>query len=177
MSRAAKSPVIVPAGVEITLSGQELIVKGSKGVLKLLVHQAVSVVIDGDKVSFAPKDEASSADAFVGTMKALSKNMVEGVSKGFEKKLLLKGVGYKAQVQGAVLLLNLGFSHPVKFAIPAGVNIETPTPTDVVIKGIDRHLVGQVAANIRAYRSPEPYKGKGVRYHDEVVVLKEGKKK
>lgn len=176
MSRIAKYPVEVPKGVEVTLGGTEITVKGPLGTLKQAMLPAVSIEKDGDKLQVRAGDGVD-AGAMSGTMRALLANMVNGVTKGFEKKLTLVGVGYKAQAQGSKLNLSLGFSHPVVHDMPNGIKAETPTQTEIVIKGIDKQLVGQVAAEVRAYRSPEPYKGKGVRYADEVVVIKETKKK
>jgi large subunit ribosomal protein L6 len=177
MSRVAKNPVQLPSGVDVSIDGQSITVKGSKGQLVHDVHTAVEVLKNDNVLTFGPRSSDSGANALAGTTRALINNMVTGVSQGFEKKLQLIGVGYRAQAQGKVLNLSLGFSHPVEFAVPEGVTIETPSQTEVVVKGIDKQKVGQVAANIRAYRPPEPYKGKGVRYADEVVVRKEAKKK
>jgi large subunit ribosomal protein L6 len=177
MSRVAKNPVVVPAGVEIKLDGSLLSVKGPKGQLKLNVHPLVSVANGTDSIAVKAQDESTFADALSGTHRALVQNMVKGVTKGFEKKLTIIGVGYRAAVQGKKLNLSLGFSHPVVFNVPEGITIETPSQTEIVIKGADKQVVGQVAAEIRAYRPPEPYKGKGVRYADEHVVKKEAKKK
>ena len=177
MSRIAKYPVAVPKGVEVTLSNTGISVKGPLGTLKQFMLPSVRIEREGDNLLCRAVDGALNGSAMSGTMRALVHNMVTGVTKGFEKKLTLVGVGYKAQVQGAKLNLSLGFSHPVVHDMPNGIKVETPTPTEVLIKGIDRQLVGQVAAEVRAYRSPEPYKGKGVRYADEVVVIKETKKK
>jgi large subunit ribosomal protein L6 len=177
MSRVANNPVEIPKGVEITLSGQTVKVKGSKGEMMHETHPSVEVSQEESVLKFAARTSESSANALAGTTRALVNNMVTGVSQGFEKKLQLIGVGYRAQAQGNKLNLALGFSHPVDFEVPAGVTVETPSQTEVVIKGIDKQQVGQVAANIRAYRPPEPYKGKGVRYADEHVVRKEAKKK
>jgi large subunit ribosomal protein L6 len=177
MSRIGKLPVTVPAGVEITVSASEVAVKGPLGVLKQPVASTVAVKREGDKVSVELLEDSIQADAMSGTLRALLANMVHGVSKGFEKKLNLVGVGYRAQAQGDKLNLTLGFSHPVVHQMPKGVKVQTPTQTEILVSGIDRQQVGQVAAEIRAYRPPEPYKGKGVRYSDEVVVLKETKKK
>jgi large subunit ribosomal protein L6 len=176
MSRVAKYPVEVPKGVEVTLGAAEVSVKGPLGTLKRTMLPFVAIEKDGDKLQVRA-GAGDSANAMSGTMRALLANMVNGVTKGFEKKLTLVGVGYKAQAQGSKLNLSLGFSHPVVHDMPNGIKVETPTPTEIVIKGIDKQLVGQVAAEVRAYRSPEPYKGKGVRYVDEVVVIKETKKK
>ncbi len=176
MSRVGKNPIQLPKGVEISL-GDMITVKGPLGTLSQKTPGNVKVAVDAGVVSFEPTDESIQANAMSGTLRALLNNMVNGVSKGFEKKLNLVGVGYRAQAQGDSLNLSLGFSHPVVHKMPAGIKAETPTQTEIVIKGIDRQKVGQVAADVRAYRPPEPYKGKGVRYSDEVVVLKETKKK
>ncbi len=177
MSRVAKNPVAVPAGVEVTLSTSLISVKGPLGVLMQAANQDVVISREGDVLQFAPVGDSIRANAMSGTMRALLANMVQGVTKGFEKKLLLVGVGYRAQAAGDTLNLTLGYSHPVAHKMPAGVKVETPTQTEILIKGMDRQKVGQVAADVRAYRRPEPYKGKGVRYADEVVVIKETKKK
>lgn len=177
MSRVAKNPVAIPAGVEVTLAAEEIIVKGPLGTLKQKQNANVKIVKDGAELKVEKNAESIAADAMSGTMRALLANMVHGVSKGFERKLTLVGVGYRAQAKGDVLNLTLGFSHPVDHKMPAGVKVETPTQTEIVVKGADKQQVGQAAAEIRAYRSPEPYKGKGVRYADEVVVIKETKKK
>ena len=177
MSRVAKNPVNVPANVELKLNGGVLSVKGPKGRLEYQVHPLVTVAQNGNVVTFAVKDQSAFANALSGTARALVNNMVTGVSKGFEKKLTIIGVGYRAAVQGKKLNLTLGFSHPVAYAIPEGITIETPSQTEITIKGADRQLVGQVAAEIRAYRPPEPYKGKGIRYTNEQIVKKEAKKK
>jgi len=177
MSRIGKLPVTVPAGVEVTASATEVAVKGPLGTLKQPVASNVTVKRDGDKVTIELREDSIQADAMSGTLRALIANMVQGVSKGFEKKLNLVGVGYRAQAQGDKLNLTLGFSHPVVHQMPKGVKVQTPTQTEILVSGIDKQQVGQVAAEIRSYRPPEPYKGKGVRYSDEVVVLKETKKK
>jgi large subunit ribosomal protein L6 len=177
MSRVGKMPIAIPKGVEVTIEADKIVVKGPMGTLTLPLTGQVLVKNDSDILTFAPTDESREANAMSGTVRALVNNMVNGVSKGFEKKLTLVGVGFKAQAQGDKLNLALGFSHPVVHSMPAGVKCETPTPTEILIKGIDRQQVGQVAAEVRAYRSPEPYKGKGVRYADEVVIIKETKKK
>ena len=177
MSRIAKYPVDVPKGVEVTLSDSEIFVKGPLGTLKQFLLPAVKIERDGEKLLCRAIEGAPNAGAMSGTMRALLNNMVIGVTKGFEKKLTLVGVGYRAQAQGAKLNLTLGFSHPVAHDMPNGIKVETPTQTEILIKGIDKQVGGQVAAEVRAYRSPEPYKGKGVRYADEVVVIKETKKK
>ncbi len=177
MSRIAKNPVVVPAGVEITMSANEITVKGALGTLKQALNADVTVVREGDSLQCAAANDSQQAKAMSGTVRALLANMVKGVSQGFERKLTLVGVGYRAQAKGDVLSLALGFSHPVDHQMPAGVKVETPSQTEILIKGIDKQQVGQVAAEVRAYRSPEPYKGKGVRYADEVVAIKETKKK
>jgi len=177
MSRIGKAPVALPKGVEVGIKPVELSVKGPLGTLTQRLNGDVKVSQEGDKLLFAVANESDQANAMSGTLRALVANMVAGVTKGFERKLTLVGVGYRAQAQGDKLNLTLGFSHPVVHLMPKGVKVETPTQTEIVIKGIDRQLVGQVAAEVRAYRPPEPYKGKGVRYADEQVVLKETKKK
>ena len=177
MSRVAKAPVVVPAGVTITLSGQDIQVKGPMGELSRTIHSDVVVSQEENNIITNIVADVKGAWAQAGTTRALINNMVEGVSKGFEKKLVLQGVGYRAKAAGKSLDLSLGFSHPIKHAIPEGITCETPSQTEVVLKGADKHLVGQTAANIRAYRKPEPYKGKGVRYADEYVRRKEAKKK
>lgn len=177
MSRVAKYPVAVPKGVDVTLAGQSITVKGPLGTLTQPILPSVTIAREGDNLQCRAVEGTVNGGAMSGTMRALVNNMVAGVTKGFEKKLTLVGVGYKAQAQGSKLNLSLGFSHPVVHDMPAGIKVETPTPTEIVIKGTDRQVVGQVAAEVRAYRSPEPYKGKGVRYADEVVVIKETKKK
>lgn len=177
MSRVAKNPVVLPAGVEVTVGQGELTVKGPLGSLKQRLHPSVTVEREGSAVKMVAVDGVEGGNAMSGTLRALVNNMVIGVSKGFERKLNLVGVGYRAQAQGDKLNLTLGFSHPVVHQMPAGVKVETPTQTEIVIKGVDKQQVGQVAAEVRAYRAPEPYKGKGVRYSDEVVILKETKKK
>lgn len=177
MSRIAKYPVVVPSGVEVTMTANEITVKGSLGTLKQALSSDVSVVREGDNLQCAAANDSKQASAMSGTVRALIANMVKGVSQGFERKLTLVGVGYRAQAKGDVLSLALGFSHPVEHPMPAGIKVETPSQTEIVIKGIDKQQVGQVAAEVRAYRSPEPYKGKGVRYSDEVVAIKETKKK
>ena len=178
MSRIGKNPVVLPAGVEVSLD-EQIVVKGPLGTLKTAAHPAVTISRDGQSLIVAKADgvDARTAAAMWGTMQANLSNMVTGVSRGFEKKLQLIGVGYRAQVQGDTLNLSLGFSHPVAHKMPQGVRAECPTPTEIVIKGSDKQQVGQVAAEVRAYRKPEPYKGKGVRYVNETVVIKETKKK
>jgi large subunit ribosomal protein L6 len=177
MSRIGNLPVKIPAGVEVALGEAQLVVKGPLGTLTQPVSGGVRVKRDGDAVKFERDNDSIEANAMSGTLRALLANMVQGVTKGFEKKLNLVGVGYRAQAAGETLNLTLGFSHPVAHKMPKGVKVETPTQTEILIKGIDKQQVGQVAAEIRGYRPPEPYKGKGVRYADEVVVLKETKKK
>jgi large subunit ribosomal protein L6 len=176
MSRVGKNSIVLPAGVVVTV-GEQITVKGPLGALSAASHPAVSVSVEGQSVSVSKNDLGDNGSAMWGTMRANLNNMVIGVSKGFEKKLLLVGVGYRAQAQGDVLNLSLGFSHPVVHKMPVGVKVECPTQTEILIKGYDKQQVGQVAAEVRAYRRPEPYKGKGVRYSDEVVVIKETKKK
>ena len=177
MSRVAKAPITVPSGVTITLNGQTVVVKGKNGELTLNVNPAVEIVVDGNVVRTNPRIGFDNADAQAGTARALINNLVTGVAEGYTRKLELVGVGYRAKAEGKVLNLSLGFSHPVAYAVPEGITIETPSQTEVVVKGADKQLVGQVAANIRAYRKPEPYKGKGVRYSNENVRRKEAKKK
>jgi len=170
-------PIAVPAGAEVAISAAAITVKGPLGVLTQALNGQVKVENNAGTLSFEPSNDSREANAMSGTLRALVNNMVNGVTKGFEKKLNLVGVGYKAQAAGDKLNLSLGFSHPVVHAMPEGVTVTTATPTEIVIKGIDRQKVGQVAAEVRAYRAPEPYKGKGVRYSDEVVKIKETKKK
>ncbi|MBE1273309.1 50S ribosomal protein L6 [Enterovibrio baiacu] len=177
MSRVAKAPVVIPAGVEVKLNGQEITVKGSKGELSRVINEAVVVSQEDNAVTFAPREGIVKANAQAGTARALVNNMVVGVTEGFTKKLMLKGVGYRAAIKGNAVALTLGFSHPVEHELPAGVKAECPSQTEIVLTGMDKQQVGQVAADIRAYRQPEPYKGKGVRYADEVVRTKEAKKK
>jgi len=177
MSRVAKAPISVPSGVQVAINGQVVSVKGSAAELKLNVNSLVMPVFENGILSVKPVVDTTDANAQAGTARALLANMVNGVSKGFERKLQLVGVGYKAAVQGDSINLALGFSHPVIHKLPAGVKAETPTPTEIVLKGADKQVIGQTAAEIRAYRPPEPYKGKGVRYSDERVVIKETKKK
>ena len=177
MSRVAKMPITVPAGADVAITAQSITVKGPLGTLVQPLNGLVKVEQKDGSLSFDVVDDSRESNAMSGTLRALVNNMVTGVTKGFEKKLTLVGVGYKAQAAGDKLNLSLGFSHPVAHAMPAGVTATTPTPTEILIKGIDRQQVGQVAAEVRAYRSPEPYKGKGVRYAEERVVIKETKKK
>lgn len=177
MSRVAKANVTIPAGVDVSINADTINVKGKGGNLSLPLNALVTISSNDGKLSFVPANDSRDADALAGTFRQLVNNMVKGVTDGFEKKLTLIGVGYKAAVQGNKLNLNVGFSHPVNFEMPEGVTAVTPTPTEVVIKGADRQVVGQLAAEIRAVRPPEPYKGKGIRYADEKVVIKETKKK
>jgi large subunit ribosomal protein L6 len=177
MSRVAKSPIALPAGVQVTLAGRKVSIKGPKGTLSFEPHPAVKVVQEGQQLKLSVADGAADVTKFAGTARAVMANMVAGVTKGYQKELELIGVGYKAQAQGKKLNLTLGFSHPIDFPVPEGITIETPEQTKIVIKGADKHMVGQVAAKIRGFRPPEPYKGKGVRHAGERVVLKEGKKK
>ena len=177
MSRVGKMPIAVPQGVDVALSAEQITVKGSNGTLSRPLSALVTVKKDGSTLSFAPANDTPEADAMSGTMRALVANMVGGVSKGFERKLNLVGVGFRAQAQGQKLNLQIGFSHPVVKEMPAGIKVATPTQTEIVISGADRQVVGQLAAEVRAFRPPEPYKGKGIRYADERVVLKETKKK
>jgi large subunit ribosomal protein L6 len=177
MSRIANMPITVPASVEITEAGRRLTVKGPKGTLQHHMHELVSLTREDAELKVSARDDSKLAVALSGTTRSLLNNMVTGVSDGFEKKLELVGVGYRAQAKGKVLNLTLGFSHPIDYELPEGVSAETPSQTEVLIKGVDKQQVGQVAAEIRAFRPPEPYKGKGVRYSDEVVIRKEAKKK
>ncbi len=177
MSRVANNPVALPAGVEIKLNGQALVVKGSKGTLNLEIDSSVEMKQEESQLVFAARSSAKHSRAMSGTIRSLVNNMVTGVSEGFERKLELQGVGYRAKVNGNVVNLTLGFSHPIDYQLPEGVTAETPSQTEVVLKGVDKQLLGQVAAEIRAFRPPEPYKGKGVRYADEYVRRKEAKKK
>lgn len=179
MSRVAKKPIALPKGVDFTQSGQVVTLKGAKGSLQREFHPLVQLVKEESELKVVPlaSDDFKTTNAIAGTTRAILQNMVTGVSVGFERKLTLIGVGYRAQAQGKVLNLTLGFSHPVQYDVPEGITIETPSQTEILVKGIDKQIVGQVAADIRAYRPPEPYKGKGVRYADEIIQLKEGKKK
>ena len=177
MSRVGKMPVSVPQGVDVAIKQDQVNVKGALGTLSLTQNNLVTIKSDGGKLSFAPANDSREANAMSGTMRQLVNNMVTGVTKGFEKKLSLVGVGFKAQAQGAKLNLTVGYSHPVVMDMPAGIKVETPTPTEIVIKGSDRQRVGQIAAEVRAVRPPEPYKGKGIRYSDEKITIKETKKK
>ena len=177
MSRVGKMPIAVPQGVDVAISADNITVKGSNGTLVRALNPLVTIKSDGGKLSFAPANDSTAADAMSGTMRALVANMVGGVSKGFEKKLALVGVGFRAQAAGQKLNLQIGFSHPVVKDMPSGIKVATPTQTEIVISGPDRQVVGQLAAEVRAFRPPEPYKGKGIRYVGERVVLKETKKK
>ena len=177
MSRVAKAPVALPNGTSVTLNGQQVEVKGSKGTLTLRLHDLVELKQEDGILAIAPKAESKDAWMQAGTARAVLNNLVKGVSEGFERKLQLIGVGYKAAVKGNIVNLNLGFSHPIDYTLPEGVTAETPTATEIVLKSADKARLGQVAADIRGYRPPEPYKGKGVRYSDEVVLRKEAKKK
>ena len=177
MSRIANAPVAIPKGVETTLSDTAISVKGSKGNLNLDLHELVGVSQEGEELKVAAKNQTRQAGALAGTFRSLINNMVIGVSEGFQKKLELQGVGYRAKAQGKSLNLTLGYSHPINYSLPEGVTAETPSQTEIVVTGADKQLVGQVAAEIREFRPPEPYKGKGVRYADECVYRKEAKKK
>jgi len=177
MSRIANAPVNLPSGVEVTLDGNLVKVKGSKGELEWNAHERVSVNQEDTQLKISVNDDSKQSVALAGTTRALINNMVTGVSEGFEKKLSIVGVGYRAQAQGQKLNLTLGFSHPVVYEVPAGIKVETPSNTEITVSGIDKQKVGQVAAEIRSYRKPEPYKGKGVRYTDEYVARKQAKKK
>ena len=177
MSRIANKPVEIPSGVEVNISGQSMSVKGKNGTMSMEVNDKVQINQEGNVLNFSGKDGVDGSVAMAGTMRSLADNMVTGVNQGFEKKLELVGVGYRAQAQGNKLNLTLGFSHPVLYEVPEGITIETPSQTEIVVKGADKQKVGQVSAEIRAYRPPEPYKGKGVRYSDERVLRKEAKKK
>jgi large subunit ribosomal protein L6 len=177
MSRIAKAPVVLPKGVEAQIANGMVSVKGSKGTLKLQLHDSVQVVNEDNQLKLSPRNNSKVADALAGTSRALVQNMVNGVSKGFERKLELVGVGYRAKAQGKTVNMVLGFSHPIDYVLPEGVTAETPSQTEIVLKSADRQLLGQVAAELRRFRSPEPYKGKGVRYSGEQVYRKEAKKK
>ncbi len=177
MSRIAKNPIEVPKGVDVSINGQEVSAKGPKGNESLTLHSDVSLAMEDGVLGVKPANETRAAMAMAGTMRSLVNNLVVGVSTGFEKKLELRGVGYRAQAQGQSVNLSLGFSHPVVHQVPAGVKVETPSQTEIVVSGTNKQVVGQVAADIRSYRPPEPYKGKGVRYVGEYVMMKEAKKK
>ncbi|MBZ8138383.1 50S ribosomal protein L6 [Rubrivivax gelatinosus] len=177
MSRVGKMPVAVPQGVDVAISAEKITVKGSNGTLVRDLNPLVTITNEAGKLNFVPANDSTEADAMSGTMRALVANMVNGVGKGFEKKLNLVGVGFRAQAQGQKLNLQIGFSHPVVKEMPEGIKVTTPTQTEIVISGADRQRVGQIASEVRAFRPPEPYKGKGIRYADERVTLKETKKK
>ena len=177
MSRVGKMPIAVPSGVDVAITSEQITVKGANGTLTRKLHPLVNVKNEGGAITFVPVDDSSAADAMSGTLRALVANMVGGVGKGFERKLALVGVGFRAQAQGQKLNLQIGYSHPVVKEMPAGIKVTTPTQTEILISGADRQVVGQLAAEVRAFRPPEPYKGKGIRYADERVVLKETKKK
>jgi large subunit ribosomal protein L6 len=178
MSRVAKSPVVIPAGVEVNLDGNQVTVKGAKATLSVVVNDKVGVKVEDGKVTFEPRNAAIVGSwAQAGTARALVNNLVIGVTKGFERKLELIGVGYRAKAAGKSLNLTLGFSHPIDFELPEGVTVETPSQTEIIVRGASKQAVGEVAAKIRSFRPPEPYKGKGVRYSDEQVLRKEAKKK
>lgn len=177
MSRIAKKPLDIPGGVELSINGQVISAKGPRGSLSVTLHDSVQVNQEDNVLNFSPRDEKKSSLALTGTLRSVVSNIVAGVSSGFEKKLQLVGVGYRAQAQGKKLSLSLGFSHPIDYAVPEGIEIETPAATEIIVKGCDKQLVGQVCAEIRAFRPPEPYKGKGVKYVDEQIIRKEAKKK
>ena len=177
MSRVAKNPITLPKGVETAIAGNAITVKGSKGSLNIDLHSDVQIEQDGNVLRLSAKNGSRQADALAGTFRALINNMVVGVSEGFQRKLLLQGVGYRAKAQGNVLNITVGYSHPIDYEMPAGVSAETPTQTEIVLSSTDKQLLGQVAADIRDFRRPEPYKGKGIRYADENVYRKEAKKK
>ncbi len=177
MSRIAKQPIELPNGVQFSINGREVSAKGPKGYLSVTLHDAVELKQEDNVLTLSPKDERQSSLAVTGTMRSVVSNIVEGVVNGFEKKMQLVGVGYRAQAQGKQLNLSLGLSHPVNYQVPEGIEIETPAATEIVVRGCDKQMVGQVCAEIRAYRPPEPYKGKGIRYVDEQIVRKEAKKK
>lgn len=177
MSRVAKNPVQLPKGVEANFTATQISVKGSKGNLEMALHEAIEVSKEGDTLRVTARNDSRQAVALSGTFRALINNMVTGVSQGFQKKLQLQGVGYRAKAQGNILNILVGYSHPIDFVVPKGVTAETPTPTEIVLSGADKHLVGETAAKIREFRPPEPYKGKGIRYLDEHVYRKEAKKK
>ena len=177
MSRIGKKPVVVPQGVEVSLNGQNIAAKGPKGELVVTLSELVSVVQGDDGLTLSPVDKTQDARSFWGLSRSLVENIVTGVSEGFSRKLELQGVGYRAQMQGSTLKLSLGFSHDVDFPVPEGISVDCPSQTEIIVSGIDKQKVGRVAAEIRSYRPPEPYKGKGVRYEGEYVFRKEGKKK
>ncbi len=177
MSRIANNPIVVPQNVNLNIDGKSFLIKGSKGELSYQIHESVDFSFDDNTLKFSWDDKDKKAKSQAGTSRAILNNMIQGVANGFEKKLALVGVGYRAQVKGKVLNMTLGFSHPIDFPIPEGITIETPSPTEIIIKGIDKQKIGQVSAKIRSFRPPEPYKGKGVRYADEYIARKEAKKK
>ncbi len=177
MSRIAKKPIELPSGVEVNQNGREVSAKGPKGTLSATLHEAVELTREDNVLTLSPRDDSQSSLAVTGTMRSVISNIIEGVANGFEKKMQLVGVGYRAQAQGRQLNLSLGLSHPVNYQVPEGIEIETPAATEIVVRGCDKQAVGQVCAEIRAYRPPEPYKGKGIKYADEVIVRKEAKKK
>ncbi|MDD2759054.1 MAG: 50S ribosomal protein L6 [Methylomonas sp.] len=177
MSRVANNPISIPKGVEVSVGGGVVTAQGKNGTLSTVVPAGVSVQVEGGAIAVEYNKSDKRQNALAGTTRANLANMVQGVSTGFERKLSLVGVGYRAQAKGDVLSLSLGYSHPIEYKVPAGIVVETPSQTDILVKGFDRQVVGQVAANIRAFRAPEPYKGKGVRYSDEVIIRKEAKKK
>ncbi len=177
MSRIAKQPIELPSGVEVTIEGRTVTIKGPKGTLEHRIHDNVEVSRSDEALNCSANEGAENGVALAGTTRAVISNMVEGVSKGFERRLQLVGVGYRAQMQGRAVNLSLGYSHPVKFEAPEGVSLETPSQTEIVVRGVDKQMVGQAAAEIRAFRPPEPYKGKGVKYDDELIQRKEAKKK
>jgi large subunit ribosomal protein L6 len=177
MSRIAKKPIEVPKGVDVSVNGREVSAKGPKGYLTVTLHDAVELTQQDNVLTFAPRDSRQSSLAVTGTMRSVVNNIIEGVVNGFEKRMQLVGVGYRAQAQGKQLSLSLGLSHPVNYQVPEGIEIETPAATEIVVRGCDKQRVGQVCAEIRAFRPPEPYKGKGVKYVDEVILRKEAKKK
>lgn len=176
MSRVAKKPIPVPAGVQINIQGRHIEIKGPKGSLAMDMHEAVAASVDGATLNVTAANDAPRSWAQAGTARALLNNMVTGVAQGYERKLEIVGVGYRAQAKGATLSLTLGYSHPIEFPVPDGITVETPSQTEILVKGINKQQVGQVAANIRAYRRPEPYKGKGVKYAGEKILRKEAKK-
>lgn len=176
-SRVGRKPIEIPAGVDVKINGQEVVIKGKLGELRQMVPNVVTVKSEDKTLTVSLNDASIEANAIGGTIRALLQNMTQGVSHGFERKLILVGVGFRAKAAGSKLNLSIGFSHPVDFEMPKGVSVDTPTQTEIILKGPDKHLVNQMAANIRAVRPPEPYKGKGIRYSDEQIILKEGKKK
>ena len=177
MSRIAKQPVEVPSGVEVNINGLEFSAKGPKGFLSVMLHKSVDLKNENNILTFSPRDESKSSMAIAGTTRSVVSNMITGVLSGYEKKLVLVGVGYRAQLQGEKLSLSLGFSHPVVYQVPEGIQIECVSPTEITVRGCSKQQVGQASAEIRAFRPPEPYKGKGVKYADEQIIRKEAKKK